>query len=60
MLSMRGPDALPSDMLPKLAFRSFSIAVLSFASFSVVTRVALVPDRSAVAREYVSFLWSHH
>ena len=47
---MWGPDAPPVP--PKVALRWFTIAVLSFATFGVVTKLALVPERPAVAREY--------
>lgn len=47
---MWGPD-IPI-VPPKTALYQFSIAVLTFVTFGVVVKYALVPDRPSVPREY--------
>jgi NADH dehydrogenase (ubiquinone) 1 beta subcomplex subunit 8 len=50
ILGMWGPDA--HSLPPNIAVRWFSIAVVGFVSFGVITKLFLIPSRPAVAREY--------
>ena len=50
VVSMWSPDV--SGVPPQTALRQFSVVMFGFASFALLTKYALVPDKPAVPREY--------